>query len=221
MFWNMLKRLIIVCFIIIGVSSLIYFIFIRTWILRMGATDEEVKMTLPGDDLVISPTLQYMQAITIDAPKNVVWGYLIQVGYKRAGWYNWDFINRMASKDYFYENNKSAERIIPELQNLKEGDKIFLVPGGGMDVLELKDMEYFILTSEENNNYITSWLFAVKEIDKNSTRLYTRYSSKLGEGFIFSLINRCLIEPGGVGIQQWQMLKGIKERTEKDYKSGQ
>ena len=216
-FWRLVKKLVFIGVIAGAIISIIYFPFIRPWILRMGATDEEVKMYMPGDGLVISPSTKYTQAITIDAPKEVVWAYLIQLGYKRAGWYNWDFINRMAVKEYFYENDKSADRIIPELQNLKEGDKIYLMPQIGMDVSELKKQEYMLLTGYENDKYVVTWIYMVKEIDSDTTRLYVRWASDLGDGFMATAMNLLITEPGGVCIQQSQNLTGIKERAETEY----
>ena len=185
----------------------------------MGLTEEEAGMPMPGDGLVEKPSLKYAQALTIDAPKKYVWAYLIQVGYKRAGWYNLDFINRFLVKDYFYENNKSAERIIPELQNLKQGDKVYLGPPIGLDVEELDEYRSMLLTGNENGRYIISWSYMLKELAPEKTRLYVRWNSDLPGGFALKLFNLIITEPGGVGIQQWQMLKGIKRRAEADYKN--
>jgi hypothetical protein len=42
-----------------------YAFLIRPWHLRWGATDEEVKMPFPGDELVEHPKLNATHAITI------------------------------------------------------------------------------------------------------------------------------------------------------------
>lgn len=41
-----------------------YALFVRPWHLRWGATEEELKMSLPGDDLVEHPKLNATHAIT-------------------------------------------------------------------------------------------------------------------------------------------------------------
>jgi hypothetical protein len=191
-----------------------YLLFVRPWILKKGTTPEERSMLLPGDDLVSDPNLHYTQAVTINSPSEVVWSYLIQVGYRRGGWYNWDFINGMSGKDYFYENNKSAARIIPELQNLKTNDKIYLTPQIGMDVHELRKNQVMVLTGYGNGRYLVAWAFYLRRIDANQTRFIVRWNSRLGEAWVFNLINRLVVEPGGVGIQQSLMLCGIKKRCE-------
>jgi hypothetical protein len=203
---------IIVIILIIVIS--IYFLIVRPIIMRLGTTVEERIMKLPGDGLVVNPNQSYTQAITINAPASVVWAFLVQVGYKRAGWYNWDFINRLSSKNYFYENNKSSDRIIPELQNLKEHDQIYLTPVIPMDVYELKKNETMVLTGNKNGKYLVTWTYYLRELSADRTRLIVRWNSRLGEGFMFNLINKIIIEPGGAGIQQSLMLKGIKKRAE-------
>ena len=45
-----------------------YSFLIRPWHLRWGATDDEVIMPLPGDELVDDPKLNATHAITINAP---------------------------------------------------------------------------------------------------------------------------------------------------------
>ena len=39
----------------------------------MGATDEEVDATLPGDDLIPDPDLTVTRAITVHAAADQVW----------------------------------------------------------------------------------------------------------------------------------------------------
>lgn len=82
---------------------LAYVIIGRPWILHMGATESETETMIPGDGLVVNPNWQYTQAVTINSPRSIVWGFVVQMGYRRAGWYNLDFINWLAGKDYFYE----------------------------------------------------------------------------------------------------------------------
>lgn len=205
---------------VIIILFLVYLLLVRPWIMRMGATDREISASLPGDGLVIQPVTKYTQAITINAPREIVWGYLIQVGYRRAGWYNWDFINRMAGRNYFYEGNQSANRVIPELQQLQAGDKIYLTPQLGMDVEKIQKEEYLMLTGKDKDRYLVVWTYQLQELDKNSTRLLVRWTSNQNEGLGLKILNLLLIEPGGAGIQQSQMLQGIKARAERYYQQG-
>jgi len=51
-------------------------------------------MSLPGDELVARPLLQTTHGVTIDAPPEHVWPWLVQIGQGRAGFYSdsrfWD-----------------------------------------------------------------------------------------------------------------------------------
>ncbi len=217
MFWSFLKRFILWGLILTIILGGLYAFFLRDTILRMGVLDEEVHMPMPGDGFIASPQSEYMQAITIEAPVEYVWGYLVQVGYRRAGWYNWDIINRLAAKDYFYEYNQSAQRIIPELQDLDVGDQITLMPGTAMDVEEVEKYGHLLLTGHEDGRYVAVWTYMLQDIDPETTRLLVRWRSDLGDSLLLKVMNYAIVEPGGAGIQQWQMLKGIQKRAEADY----
>ncbi len=215
---NVIRRYLPLILVVVGIIIVTYFLLIRPWSLRLGVKSKELDIPLTGDGLVSTPGMEYMQAITINAPAEIVWKYLIQVGYQRAGWYNLDFINRLSGKDYFYENNKSADRVIPELQNLKVGDKIYLNPQLCLDVNTLTDNKDMLLTVNEGDKYQVSWIFSLKEVEPDKTRFYVRWRSDLGNSFMLNLMNILFIEPGSA-IQQSAMLRGIKSRAEKDYES--
>lgn len=194
-----------------------YVLIIRPAIMHLGASQAEQKMEMPGDGLVIEPDLRYTQAITIKAPRRIVWSYLVQVGYRRAGWYNWDFFNLLSAKDYFYENKRSARRIIPELQELKPGDRISLTPAISMEVSSIEKRDHILLTGLKDGKYVVTWTFVLKRLDQDRTRLFVRWNSRLGKSSIYQMLNKLILEPGGVGIQQTGMLRGIKKRSEAEY----
>jgi hypothetical protein len=77
---------------------------------------------MPGDDL-IADAASSTRAITIAAPPQQVWPWLVQLGYGRAGWYSYDWIDN--------DGQPSAGHIIPELQQLQVGDQILMAPGHG------------------------------------------------------------------------------------------
>ena len=62
----------------IGLAGLlsIYAFIARPWFHRWGATDAEVAMRLPGDDIVPDAATQETRAITIAAPADQVWGWV-------------------------------------------------------------------------------------------------------------------------------------------------
>lgn len=58
---------------------------LHRWRTKWGATDDEAAASLPGDELVRSPTWKYTHAITIVAPRAAVWPWLVQIGQGRGG----------------------------------------------------------------------------------------------------------------------------------------
>jgi glyoxylase-like metal-dependent hydrolase (beta-lactamase superfamily II) len=108
-----------------------------------GATGEERTMPLPGDDLVPSPVVQTTHAVTINAPPQQVWSWLVQTGQGRAGFYSdskfWDrcvgWYYRRLSRE---QPGKAAvgyhvaadDRIVAAWQNPRVGDIIADGPPG-------------------------------------------------------------------------------------------
>lgn len=66
-----------------------YRLWIRPWQHRWGATDQEVRRAMPGDDH-IPDAASTTRAITIAAAPEQVWPWLVQLGYGRGGWYIYD-----------------------------------------------------------------------------------------------------------------------------------
>jgi hypothetical protein len=95
----------------------------QTW----GATDQELQQALAGDELLPDATTWTTHAITIAAPAHGVWPWLAQMGWGRAGWYTYRWVDRLL----FPANGPSADRLLPEHQRLKIGDH---VPDGPPEV---------------------------------------------------------------------------------------
>jgi hypothetical protein len=57
----------------------------QTW----GATEHERQQALAGDELLPDATAWTTHGITIAAPSDAVWPWLVQMGWGRAGWYTY------------------------------------------------------------------------------------------------------------------------------------
>lgn len=86
----------------------------RPWHQRWGATNAEVAATMPGDDLVSGCQYVITRAITIGAPPAVVWPWLVQIGFGKAGFYSNDLLDNFG--------HPSADRVVSEFQELRVGD---------------------------------------------------------------------------------------------------
>jgi hypothetical protein len=107
--------------------------------------DEKAK-SLPGDDLIEAdaPKLRLEAAITIDAPKEQVWPFIAQIGQRRAGFYSFDWLERLFTF-HIYNTYTPVE----EWQDMCEGEFIFYHQAGiGSEIKEVKPGEYFTSLSD-------------------------------------------------------------------------
>lgn len=144
-----------------------YAAFIRPRLLHWGATDEEVNSTFPGAELVPGGSRSATMAVTIDAPPSKVWPWLVQMGYGRAGWYSWDYLDNLG--------RHSAQTLHPEWQNVKLGDYL-----GGPNVSELErkawevaafEPERFLGLRSRVPHSESLWAFWLKPLPGEKTRL--------------------------------------------------
>jgi hypothetical protein len=194
---------------------------------RWGATDKEVNKTLPGDDLVPDSKGGYTHAITIWASTAKVWPWLVQLGQGRGGFYSYDSLENMVGC-----NIHSADRIIPEFQNLEVGDRILIYPGGQgytvasivpqrmLVLLERVDTQSgkpFELTKKMPDKYLNqSWVLFLERIDRSTTRLISRsrndWNNSLVNTLVFGIFGPISL------VMDRKMLLGIKKRAEKSVK---
>lgn len=188
----------------------------RPFVNRLGATRAEAQAPMAGDAYISPEASRYTQAIDIDAKPEDVWGWLVQVGYRRAGWYNLDGINRLAGADYFFEGGASARRIVPELQGLAVGDKVHLVPPLGMTVVELTPPRSLVLVADPaaRGGDNVAWTFAVEPRPDGGSRLYSRFASRTPGPAAVQALMAFINDFGGATIQQPAMLWGLKLRAE-------
>ncbi len=91
---------------------------------------------MPGDELIADPHVSADRAIALGAPPDAVFGWLTQMGFGRAGWYSYDWIDNLG--------RRSADRIHPEWQVEAAGETI---PGGpiAFDVTHLHRGDHLVL----------------------------------------------------------------------------
>ncbi len=200
-----------------SVSGSVYAILIRPRISRWGATEAETRKVLPGDELESPQGRRVVstRAITIDAPPEVVWPWLVQMGSGRAGFYTHEWVERLLF--ITYADGHSATRIHPEWQDLHVGDKVPYSRFNTVDVMAL-DPPRWLIAGE--------WL-VLEPLDAGArTRLIARTRGGWLEPFARSVPVlwpflwpiAVLIERGpGELLHHYMeagMLKGIKARAE-------
>src|SRR5262249_55055205 len=99
----------------------------------------ESTMPLAGDAFVPSAMATHTDAITIEAPPERVWPWLLQMGGDRAGWYSWDALD--------HGGMPSAREIDPRLAHLSVGDLLHALPDAkdGFRVLAIEPERALVL----------------------------------------------------------------------------
>lgn len=211
---------------VLVVLSLAFRFVIRPWYFNWGATATEIARTLPGDELAPKAATVTTRALTVNAPPEKIWPWLVQVGFKRAGWYNYDWLNRLMGAAEYVDGHRSAWRIVPELQHLKVGDYIRIHLQGGFYVAALQEGRFLALWSGTDLatgkpialgqplpvRYLQNTLtVALVPKDAATTRLIVRERVEASEklGGVWSVI-----EPG-VALQETGFMRGLKVRAER------
>lgn len=90
----------------------------RPWQMNWGATPEEISRPMAGDEIVEAPNFDATRAVTVDAPAERIWPWIVQIGYRRAGFYSWDILGarravrrpRRSSVDAAHHLNELSRR---------------------------------------------------------------------------------------------------------------
>jgi hypothetical protein len=93
------------------------------WHRRWGTTPAERQLTLPGDRSPRNLNYELMHAVTIEAPPEQVWTWLVQLGQDRAGFYSYDWLERL-----FLADVHNVFEIRPEWQHRAAGDFVRATP---------------------------------------------------------------------------------------------
>lgn len=177
------------------------------------AKRDERTRGLPGDDVLHPCIGSLTHAVTIRRPRHEVWPWLLQMGAGRAGWYSYDFIDN--------GRTHSAERVIPELQQVRVGSIMPWLPGAtqGFTVLSVEPERCLILcaVSPSDGHLLMTWTFLLEEPAPGTTRLIVRARAGAGYQPPFGLppwTMRTLMK-WGHGIMQAKQLRNIARRAER------
>src|SRR6476646_10291790 len=145
---------------------------------------------MPGDNQVLDPSYVTMLAVTIEAPPEYVWPWMLQMGKGRGGLYSYDWLDRL----FGYLDRPSADRILPEFQHLAVGD-VIPVGGaaGGFPVKTVKPGEALVLGGE-SEAFQRAWQFALVPAGRRQTRLISRNQARVPRS-ITSFLFMLALEP--------------------------
>jgi len=199
----------------------IYLLLARPWHSRWGATREEARKALPYDHFVPRPLAQTTRAVTIAAPPAAVWPWLVQMGWGRGAWYTARWVDRWL----FPANGPSADRIVPELQDISIGT---FIPDGkpetetGLHVVELQPERALVLRSNshlpmswrDRATLDWTWTFVLTPVDGGQRTRYHFRSRWVTSPWWFTLSGWLGIVPADF-VMSRDHLRGVKRRAEK------
>jgi proline iminopeptidase len=198
-----------------------YAVAVRPRLVRWGATDEELRRTFPGGDLIPGGRRGATMAVTIDGPPSEVWPWLVQMGVDRAGWYSWDRLDNFG--------RRSAERIHPEWQAIAVGDHLTAMPDGSewWEVAALEPERFLCLRMSldlrgrpfdptgPRPRYSTdsTWAFLLDELPGGRSRLVVSGYWSLQPRWLQPLASVAVLEPSH-WIMQMRQFRNLRRHVE-------
>jgi hypothetical protein len=194
------------------VASMVYgstVIAFRPWFTNWGARPQEISKSLPGDETSPFRHNFINHVISVDAPPEKVWAWLIQLGQDKAGFYSYDWLERAVGDDI---HNRFELR--PEWQQLRKGDVVRATQPGYLWGWIGAYPGWEVLTLEPNRTLqLDQWgTFWLDPLPDGGTRLGVR--SHIGDvPFLAAPIEVFLFEPIHFVMEQ-RMLRTLKELSE-------
>lgn len=212
---------------------------VRGWWKTWGVEAGVATKPLAGDEVVPVALGDETRGITIAAPPEAVWPWLVQMGYGRAGWYSYDQLD---------QRGRSADEIHDEWQSLAVGDIVPTHPGGGFEVVVIEPGRALVLKSDTAlvtaqaeaakaaaagleaatagvqvsgamlsgmpRQYAASWAFVLEPLDGGRTRLIERFriwfdETTSGPAFVMPLVGF------GLFVMMQKQMLGIRDRAER------
>lgn len=177
------------------------------WMDRWGATDQEMAATYPGDELLPEPASFINRAITINAPPQAIYPWLVQLDARKGGWYSYTWLETYLLNCRMV----NADRIHEEWQNLKVGDQVHMCPREPAPppytVVQIHPNQAIVLGHQEHGKWVDIYQFVIVPQADSTSRLILRTRTMMTGG-IWTVIHP------GVFIMERGLLYGVKERAE-------
>jgi len=192
---------------------------LRPWFLNWGATDKEVYGAWPGDEMSPDPASAATRAITIHAPADAIWPWLVQIGQDRGGFYSYVWLENLVGAKIH-----NVDFILPGLDR-QVGDTVWMTPPeryGGRGCSRVARVDpgraLVLVTPEDYETAARSgpaasgtWAFILAPVDGHTTRLIVRSRSGSkatpGRFLLFDPIHF---------VMERKMMLGIRDRAERE-----
>ena len=182
-----------------------------------GATAGEVTAVLPGDEFVPDPAENTTLAVTVAAPADEVWSWLVQMGQDRGGMYSYDWLENLLGLRIH-----SVELIREEWQHLAAGDRVMVVPQGygpmpagyAFTVARVDPPRALVLRqAPPEHPWNGVWSFHIVAAGDGRCRLLARSRTEIAPQLGLRIATR-IGEPVTL-VMTRRMLHGIRQRAER------
>jgi uncharacterized protein YndB with AHSA1/START domain len=215
---RLLGRFLAVLVTVLLVSGLTWAAMIEGWSDTWGTTPAEAAAALPGDALIASPTLVTTRAVGVAAPPEAVWPWVVQFGQGRGGLYSYDWLEQLVGVEM-----DSADRILPEHQDLAVGDQVWITQPGypadlGMQVAEVVPDRHLVLAFStpsqpmDPHETVWTWTFVLTPDGEGGTRLLARQRNA-SVGAVGDVVWDRVVGPIGFAMER-ATVRGIAARAE-------
>jgi hypothetical protein len=175
----------------------------RPWQMTWGANREELQRVYPHDEEFVLPEWNATRAVTVAARPEQIWPFLVQIGWGRAGWYGYDWVDN--------GGRPSAWEILPEHQGLKVGKAFPMSPWTSMRCCDFEEPRWMLWRASDRAG---TWLWYLDPVDETHTRLITRMRDEYRWSDPLVLPQQIATELGDLPFMRKCML-GIKARAER------
>jgi hypothetical protein len=198
----------------------------RRWALTWGATPAELRRAWPGDELSPQAVEMSTRAVTINAPIDNAWAWLVQIGQDRAGFYSYTWLENL-----FRCAMPHVERIVPEWQDRTVGDTVWLARRdryhgeARQKVVQIVRGHLLTLASPSDwgrilrreTSHEGTWAFILVPVDPRTTRLVVRSRGPEAPTFLGRLFWIAVFEPAHFIMERKMMLrlKTLAEHTDR------
>ena len=190
-----------------------YLFVLHPWLMSWGATPQEQAMVLPGDALAPDARFRVTRAITVHAPPERIWPWLMQIGQDRGGFYSYEWLENLFSARMPRVNEVRAEwgtRQIGEAVPMARPDYF----GGALgDAINLR-----VKLIDPPHAVWHDGLFVLLPIDASTTRVvwreYGPTTGPQGIGGWFGAVFGRMVYDDMHFVMVRQMLRGIQANAE-------
>jgi hypothetical protein len=196
-----------------ALAVVVYLRRVEPWLRGWGATDDDRSRHLSMDDLVEPGLDVTTRALSVRAPIDLVWPWLVQIGQDRAGFYSYTVLENLIGA-----NMHNANAVVPGWQQRHAGDSVWLAEQQrwherGRQVAAVVDPPHsLVLVSPSDwarlgNGGRTSgaWGFFLLAETADRTRLLVRTSGGAVGTHAFDLLHF---------VMEQKMMRGLRDRAE-------